>query len=52
MKSQGHTPSKWYKLLTSVVYDVFAKECGLKFVMNDYDTNTGATEYSFIKEGF
>lgn len=50
MKSQGHTPSKWYKMSTSVVYDVLAKECNLQFKMGYYDEQNGATEYSFIKE--
>lgn len=50
MKSQGHTPSKWYKMSTSVVYDVLAKNCGLNFVMSDYNEENGATSYSFIKE--
>lgn len=50
MKSQGHTPSKWYKKSTSVVYGTLAENCGLKFIMGEYNEETGATEYEFIKE--
>lgn len=47
MKSQGHTPSKWYKMSTSVVYDQLAKDCGIKFEMGEYNKENGQTEYSF-----
>lgn len=47
MKEQGHTPSKWYKMSTSVVYEQLAKDCGLKFAMGDYNDENGQTEYSF-----
>lgn len=47
MKSQGHTPSKWYKMSTSVVYDQLAKDCGIRFEMGEYNEENGQTEYSF-----
>ena len=47
MKEQGHTPSKWYKMSTIVVYDQLAKDCGLKFAVGDYNDENGQTEYSF-----
>lgn len=50
MRSQGHVPSRWYKLSTFVVYDQLARDCGIKFVGGEYDEETGATEYRFISE--
>ena len=44
MKSQGHTPSKWYKMTTSVVYDQLAKDCGIHFEMGAYNEENGQTD--------
>lgn len=50
MRSQGHVPSRWYKLSTFAVYNRLAIDCGIKFVGGEYDEETGATEFEFIEE--
>lgn len=50
MKESGHIPSKWYKETTYTVYGVLAKECGLKFNVEYYNEEDGATKFSFWRE--
>ncbi|MBQ4631263.1 MAG: hypothetical protein IJB70_09795 [Clostridia bacterium] len=49
MKESGYEPSKWYVMLTSVVNDVIAKECGYNFEMISYSEENGAASYKFFK---
>ena len=49
MKSQGHTPSPWYKELTYHVYSVLAKMCDLKFTVVSYSEEDGKAELVFEK---
>ena len=46
----GKEVSKWYKYTTQDVMQTFADECGLTFVMDRYDEETGAAEYRFEKQ--
>jgi len=49
MKQSGHTPSKWYKETTYVVYSQLAKMCNLDFSVFYYDENDGKTKFVFSK---
>lgn len=49
MKESGYEPSKWYVMLTSVVNDVIAKECGYSFEMISYSEENGAAKYAFSR---
>lgn len=46
----GKEVSKWYKYTTQDVMQTIADECGLTFVMDCYDEETGAAEYRFEKQ--
>lgn len=47
MMKTGKKPSEWYVELTRTVNAIIAKKCGLKFIMGDYDQDTGKTDYIF-----
>ena len=49
MKSEGHTPSKWYKETTYTTYKVLADMCNLDFKVKYYNDEDGSTEFTFIR---
>ena len=49
MKSEGYTPSKWYKETTYTTYKVLADMCNLDFVVNYYNEEDGSTEFVFTR---
>ena len=50
LKARGAVIHESYKMATSVVYDVIARESGLVFEMGSYDPSTGAAVFRFRKE--
>lgn len=47
MKSEGHTPSKWYKETTYTTYKILADMCNLDFEVKYYNEEDGSTEFVF-----
>ena len=49
LKATGREVSEWYPQTTTAVMQTIADECGLQFIMGDYDCETGAASYRFIR---
>lgn len=49
LRETGREVSKWYVYTTTAIMEKLAAECGAKFVLQKYDKDTGAAEYSFEK---
>ena len=49
MKSIHYTPCRWYAETTRTVYRVLADEAELGFHLEFYDSQTGATRYTFFR---
>jgi len=47
MKLKKHNVSCWYIETTRTLYQAIAREAGIDFVLNHYDTQTGAAEFYF-----
>jgi len=50
MKSQNHTPSKWYRETTLTLYKVLAELAGYVFVPGYYEESNGKAKFSFVKK--
>lgn len=50
MRASGHSPSRWYVETTRTVYDELAVMAGLRFAFENYDTETGAAQYTFWRD--
>ena len=49
LEDTGREVSEWYRYTTEIVMKTIANDAGYDFVMDNYDENTGASEYRFIK---
>ena len=47
LRATGRTVSQWFYLSTATVMETLAEHAGFCFVMNAYDEETGAAEYTF-----
>lgn len=51
LRATGREVSQWFCLTTVTVMETLAKEGNLRFVMDSYDVETGASRYTFSRIG-
>lgn len=49
LRATGRDVSKWYVYTTETVMEVLTRDSGIKFSMEEYNTETGAARYSFSR---
>lgn len=49
LKQTGRVVSSWYRYTTEIMMQIFAKQIGYSFTLNNYDEETGAAFYQFQK---
>ena len=49
LRDTGREVSKWYRYTTEIVMKTLANDSGYLFIMDNYDEDTGAAAYRFVK---